>query len=329
MAHFSRVTSAIVAAAAFFATVPAPAGAATIRVPQDAATIQAAVDAAANGDEVRVGPGSWCGATVTKPLDLVGDGRATIVGCASPALFGLLRIGFFLPTTAASGTTIRNFVFDGRGTSNTNLDPLAFAVFARDADQIAVQGNAIFGTIQAITDTRGDGWLVTHNVIDGLSALTCDGFCGGGDGIVFQERTGVSRGRGNTAMFNVITGFIPNGLDEFAMTGILALNQDGVRIANNRIAIPHNPAALAAGEAIEINDHCCGVPVSYLTTINAEITNNDGRSSDFVLVIENDALGGDGNSEGARLRGNLGENDINGVSSSIRNRSVKTLAIYP
>lgn len=306
-----------------------PANAAVIRVPQQAATVQDAVDAASPGDQIRVGPGQWCGATITTPVNLIAEGQATIVGCPAPALFGVLRAGFFLPNGAASGTTIRNFTFDGRGTSNSNLDPLAFAVFARDADNVVVEGNTVLGTIQPITDTRGDGWVVTHNSIVDYSALTCDGFCGGGDAIVFQERTGVSRGRNNSATFNVITGRIPDTLNEFSLTGILALNQDGTQITNNRISIAGNPLAAGTGEAIVITDHCCGVPVGYLTSINSYIVNNDGRGSDFAVVIENDASGGDGNAEGARLRGNFGVNDINGTTSVIKNRSVATLVVFP
>ena len=61
---------------------PAPAAnAAVLRVPSQFATIQAAVDAATAGDEIRVGPGRYCGATITKPVALRGLGGPTIVGC--------------------------------------------------------------------------------------------------------------------------------------------------------------------------------------------------------------------------------------------------------
>src|SRR5690242_9595375 len=102
------------------------ASAATRRVPQDYATIQAAVDAAKPGDHVRVAAGSWCGATVNKPLRLQGS-HAVIVGCAAPTLDGgPLRVGFFL-ASGASGSEIRDFTFDGAGVSNQNTTPLAFA----------------------------------------------------------------------------------------------------------------------------------------------------------------------------------------------------------
>src|SRR6516162_2803500 len=80
---------------------------ATLRVPQDFPTIQLAVNSANSGDTVQVGPGRWCGARITKPLNLVGEG-ATIMGCpaGTPGPVGnVYRTGFFL-NIAASGSSI-------------------------------------------------------------------------------------------------------------------------------------------------------------------------------------------------------------------------------
>lgn len=322
------VPTVLIIAALHFAPSLGAAQPHTLRVPKDFPTIQDAVNAAAPGDQVRVGPGQWCGATINKRLDLLGEGGATIVGCSAPApaLFSLLRIGFFLPNSGASGTTVRHFVFDGRGISNGNLSPLSFAVFARDASNVVVGQNRVLGTIQAITNTRGSGWTVSYNVIEGLTALTCEGFCGGGDGIVFQARPfGAPRGTDNTVIFNVITGAVPDTLNEFSMTGIFVLGQDGTVIKNNRIAIPDNPLAAGAGIGILVTDVCCGLAGGFLTSINSTIVNNDGRASEFAVVIDRDAGGGTGNSVGTILRGNFGVNDINGSSSTVKNRSIKTL----
>jgi len=304
-----------------------------LRVPHDYPTVQDAVDAASPGDQIRVGPGAWCGATVTTRVDLVGEGGATIVGCPAPALFGILRIGFFLPNGGASGTTIRHFVFDGLGVSNAELDPLAFAVFARDADDVVVRQNHVRGSVQAVTNTRGSRWRVEHNVIEGLTAFTCDGFCGGGDAIVFQSRTPTppqpAAATDNVAVSNVVTGRVPDGLDEFSLVGILAIAQNSAIIANNRIAIAGNALAAATGQAIVITDHCCGDGQKYADSINSVIVNNDGRGSQFAVVIEQDLYGGTGNSAGTVLRGNLGLNDINGSAGPVRNRSIHTLIEFP
>jgi len=306
--------------------------AATFFVPEDHATIQLAVDAASPGDKINVGPGQWCGATIDKRLDLFGQGNPTIIGCAgSPNLAGVLRIGFSLPDAGASGTTIRHFVFDGQGASNANFDPLSFAVFARDASDVTIEQNIIAGTIQAITNTGGSGWTVNHNKIQDFSVLACDGtFCGGGVGIVFQERAGTVRQTDNAAMFNQISGVIPDNFDVFSMAGILILGgQDGSIIQKNRIAIPDNLTSSAEGQAIVVTDACCGIPTPFSTAINSTIAKNDGRDSELCLVITLDGGGGTGNTVGTTLRGNLGVNDINAAISDVSNRSIKTLIEFP
>jgi hypothetical protein len=306
--------------------------AATVRVPSDYPTIQDAIDAASAGDVIVVGPGSWCGATITKQIHLRGAGYPVIVGCPTPApsLFNVLRVGFLLPGGSASGTTIRDFVFNGNGVSNSNLDPLAFAIFARDADDVVVQQNHVFGTVQAVTNTRGDGWDVSHNRIEGLTVFTCDGFCGGGDAIVFQERPVLgARGLANSATFNHITGAVPDTLNEFSMVGILAIAQDGAVIRNNHVSIADNPVAQGAGQAIVVTDHCCGLPTGFENSQNSTIVNNDGRGSEFSVVIEIDSANGFSNSLGTVLRGNFGVNDINGSANVVRNRSIHTLVEFP
>lgn len=305
----------------------------TLRVPGDFPTIQAAHDAASPEDQIRVGPGEWCGATITKTVDLFGEGNATIIGCAtSPALAGVLRIGFFFPDASGSGTTIRHFIFDGLGASNANFDPISFAVFARFANNVVIEQNTILGTIQAITNTDGSGWVVNHNNIEDFSVLACDGtFCGGGVGIVFQGRnTAGPRQTDNTAMFNDISGVIPDDFDVFSMAGILVLGaQEGAVLQKNRIAIPDNPTSLAAGQAIVVTDVCCGIPTPFSTAINSTIIKNDGRDSELSVVITLDGGGGMGNTEGTTLRGNFGVNEINEVTSNVSNRSIKTLVEFP
>jgi hypothetical protein len=277
------------------------------RVPEQYPNIQAAVDAAQPGDQVRVARGSWCGATVTKRVKLVGRDGARIVGCVAPVLSTDLRIGFLLPDGQASGTTIRNFTFDGRGVSNTRLTPLAFGIFARQADNVTVADNRVLGTVQAITNTGGSGWHVAGNVVEGLTAFTCDGRCGGGDAIVFQQRdVTLPRASNNVAVRNDIRGSIPDGLDEFSMVGILVLGQEGAVVLANRLAIPANRRAEGDGQGIVVTDHCCGLDTPFATSIHSTIVANDGRRSEFAVVIERDFSGGNGNSEGNFLFANQG-----------------------
>jgi hypothetical protein len=289
------------------------ASASTLRVPQDYASIQAAVDAAQPGDRVRVAPGRWCGATLSKHVRLEGGGLAVISGCPAPTLDGgPLRIGFLLGA-GASGSHIRGFLFDGLGVSNDHTDPLAFAVFARGADDVVVEENVVLGTAQAITNTGGSGWNVEHDTILGLTAFTCDGFCGGGSGIVFQQRaTATPRAMGNSAEHDFVSGSIPDGLDEFDMAGIVIYGQDGATASHNVLAIPRNPAAQGEGEGIEVSDRCCGDATPFDTSINSVIFANDGRASQIAVRVTLDASGGTGNSQGAFIAGNRGVLDIDG-----------------
>jgi hypothetical protein len=290
------------------------ASATTLRVPQDYATIQAAVDAAQPGDRVHVAPGSWCGATVNKKVKLEGHPLATIVGCAAPTLDGgPLRVGFYLGS-GASGSEISHFVFDGSGVSNQNTVPLAFGVFARGADDVVVEHDLVLGTAQAITNSSGSGWQVDWNAILDLTAFTCDGFCGGGDGIVFQQRTaGAPRAVGNSAEHNFVSGKIPDHLDEFGLAGVLIYGQDGATASHNELAIPANSNAKGDGVGVLVSDVCCGEPTAFDTSIDSVIVGNDGRESQVAVRVTRDASGGTGNSQGAYIAHNHGVLDINGV----------------
>ena len=302
---------------------------ATHLVPQDFPTIQDAIDNADPGDIITVGPGDWCGATITKQIELVGVEQPTIIGCpTSPNLAGLLRMGFFLPDGSATGTVIRHFHFDGKGISNANFDPLSFAIFSREADNVIVEHNSIHGTVQAITNTDGSGWTVNHNKIKDFSVFACEGtFCGGGVGIVFQDRhTTGPRQTDNTAMFNHISGVIPDNFDVFSFAGLLILGaQDGSILQNNKIAISDNPTSDAEGQAIVVTDVCCGLPTPFSTAINSTIVKNDGRKSEIAVVITLDSGGGTGNTVGTFLRGNFGINNINSSSTNVTNRSIATI----
>ena len=84
-------------------------------------------------------------------MALNGHGRATIVGCAEgPTLSSGLRAGFILPgardgASAASGSSIEGFVFDGRGIADDNLAPLAVAIIGTFASEIRIERNLILG----------------------------------------------------------------------------------------------------------------------------------------------------------------------------------------
>jgi hypothetical protein len=302
---------------------------ATIRVPQDSQTIQLAVNNANPGDTIRVSPGNWCGARITKPLSLVGEG-ATIIGCppGTPGPVGNPdRIGFFI-TPVASGTSISHFVFDGQGVSDTNRTPLALGIGAQvGTNNVAVDSNRFLGGLGGIQAEQCSGWLVTHNVFDGFTMLS-DGT--GGFAILSEDfQTGPLTG--NAYMHNQMTATVPPGSFSFAsiinevdvpFAGIVIAGHNGTIIANNKISITSN-ASGDAGVGILATD--ATVDGQSSTTTNLVITNNDGRGSQYGLIVTKDQNGGTANTVGATIRGNFGVNLINSSTSNVKNRSIRTL----
>ena len=295
------------------------ASAKVLRVPGKFATIQAAVDAAKDGDEIRVEPGTYCGATIDKRVELVGHGDPRIVGCASGPALGLARVGFFMPglngQNPASGTKIRGFVFDGRGVSSANLAPLAFGIFGRFAQDIEVSHDRFEGTAQAITNTGGDRWRIEHNRIRDLTVLDCSGPCTGGDAIVIQlardevaapggDSAAINRPEDNLVLDNTIDGSPPDGFSAFSMVGILIFSADHTTVLDNQLSLRENPAATAVGQGILVTNTCCGTGTSYLPGArNTILAFNDGRASEVAIVVEGS---GGANTQGLFLFRNRG-----------------------
>jgi hypothetical protein len=310
----------------------APAAAAVIHVPRDSATIQEAVDGAQPGDKILVAPGRHCGAVIGKPVQLLGLGHATIVGCETgPFLAGSVRIGFLLNGSAgsspASGTTIAGFTFDGRGVSNENLTPLAFGVLGRFASHVSVVHNRFLGTGQAITNTAGDYWLISQNSIEGLTVFDCPGLCTGGDGIVIQLARGslaapggaaspANRPEGNAVLGNRISGSIPDGFDAFGMVGVMAFSADKTAILHNTVRLRDNPDAEAPGQGILVTNICCGEPTVFLPGSRwTWAAFNDVDQSEIGIVVEGS---GGQNTEGLVVRHNRGSVVIEGVEQEPR-----------
>lgn len=304
------------------------AGATTLRVPAQYPTIQAAVDAAADGDRIRVGPGRYCGATLTKRVTLEGHGRPHVIGCStSPNVTTDLRAGFFLPggkgVNPASGSVIRGFYFDGRGISNQNLEPLSFGVFARSANDVTVEKNTFAGTVQAVTNTGGDRWLIRSNRIRDLTLLDCTRYCTGGDGIVISLARGgaatpagdadpLNRPEDNVVVGNSIEGQAPDGFSSFSMVGILLLSADHTTLLENRLMLRDNPNASSSGQGILVSNTCCGLGTSFLPGSRfTSLVRNDARRSEEGIVVEGS---GGANTLGLFLHKNRGSTLIEGAN---------------
>jgi hypothetical protein len=322
------VFSALVLALTVFGVTPVSFAQATHRVPQDFPSIQLAVNNANAGDAIRVGPGRWCGARITKTLNLVGEG-ATIKGCppGSPGPVGnFVRRGFFV-NAVASGTTIRDFTFDGKGYSDTNQEPLGLGIQSQFiTNNVVVDNNLFLGGLGGI-EAFGSGWLVTHNVFEGFTILSSGV---GGFGILSEDfQNGPFTG--NAYLYNVIIAVVPPGSFSFAsyitevdvpVVGIAVAGHNGTIIAHNKIAITSNASGDAGVGIVATDSSADGVSS---TDSNLVITDNDGRGSQYGLIITKDQFGGTANTAGATIRGNFGVNLINGSTSNVNNRSRHTL----
>ena len=305
----------------------AQARAAVLRVPRQYPTIQAAIDAASDGDRIRVSAGRYCGAVVSKRVTLSGVGRPRIVGCdTGPTVTTGTRVGFYLPgvkgMNPASGTRIRGFVFDGEGVSNANLAPLSFGVFARFANDVSVTRNRFLGTVQAITNTAGDRWIIENNRIERLTLLDCTKLCTGGDGIVIALARGgigapggdaaaINRPEDNLIARNVVEGTPPDGFALFSMAGVLLLSADHTTVLRNTLRLRDNPAADAVGQGILVSNSCCGLPTALLPGSRfTTVAFNDGRQSEVAVLVEGS---GGTNTEGLVLLRNRGKVVVEGT----------------
>jgi|SRR5579864_1486591 len=291
---------------------------AAIHVPEDFSTIQSAIDAANDGDTIFVREGRWCGATITKKLNLIGGEGTTIIAC--PNNFGPanLKRGF-LVRTAASGSAIRNFTFDGSGFSDTNSTPLALGIGSNlQANNIFVEHNRFVGGLFGV-NVNGTGWTVSNNDFDGFTILSPPN-CTGGAAIA-SANVGPTRFT-NTFTHNRITAAVPDGnlgvcswINEVdvPLAGIVASGQDGTTISDNQISIAAN-SSLDAGAGIIASDRI--LQSILLTDINMLIVNNDARQSEFGVIVTS------GNTQGAVIRDNDGINLIDGITTNATDHSM-------
>jgi hypothetical protein len=228
-----------------------------------------------------------------------------------------MRVGFLLAQdkvrSRASGTRITGLTFDGRGVSETDLNALAFGVFARFADDVVVSRNAFLGTVQAVTNTAGDRWVITSNRISDLRAFGGEGAWGGGVAIAVQaySHDGApggslnprNRPKDNTVADNKVTGKLPDGLDAFSMVGVLVRGADRTVVSRNTVEIGPNPTGRAAGQGVAVSSVGPGEVTVVPGPRGTVVEENDGRGSELAVVVESKGVAA---SEGLELRDNAG-----------------------
>lgn len=152
-------------------------------------TIQEAIDdtGVLDGDTIFVGPGNHFGASITKLVEIKGQGGAVIDD--GPAHSTGQSQGFRL-LAGSDGATISHLTFEvdlaimnGEAVNNVTVDHCTFR-----------------SAVQAISNWSGSGWQISHNVITDL--LTRDG---GGIGILIADYLG-GEVKDNVVSHNKISG---------------------------------------------------------------------------------------------------------------------------
>jgi hypothetical protein len=143
-------------------------------IPRDFATIQDAIDSpdVADGDTIMVGPGTFAGALVDKDVTIMGIGNAVIND--GPAHGSGLIQGFRL-LDGSDGATISHLRFEA------DLDIMN----GEAVDNVTVEHCTFVDAIQAISNWRGNGWVISHNDIIDLRTRN-----GGGIGILIGDYSG-------------------------------------------------------------------------------------------------------------------------------------------
>jgi hypothetical protein len=189
----------------------------------------------------------YCGATIARRVVIEGRG-ATIVACPNnPApIAGLadLQAGIFLQP-GADGSVFEDLRFEGRGVAQDTTRALTFAIFSRNVDNVRVLENRVAGTVQAITDAGGRGWLIESNHVRDLEVFGCDGggLCSGGDAIVVEHvRTGDASADDVSVRQNRLSVLAPPADLIFSVTGIIAVSVERPFIADNDIVMDGSPS---------------------------------------------------------------------------------------
>jgi len=161
------------------------------KVPGDFATINDALVSSdvLPGHTILVGPGNFAGAFVSKSVTIKGVGKAIID--SGPAHGSGLIMGFrFL--AGSDGATISNLAF------TTDLSIMNGAA----VNNVTIDDCTFLNSVQAISNWRGNGWNIHHNVIKDLRTRN-----GGGIGILVGDYLGGTV-KDNQVSHNKISGML-------------------------------------------------------------------------------------------------------------------------
>jgi hypothetical protein len=274
-------------------------------VPGDFATINDAIISSNvhDGDIIKVGPGSFAGAFVTKSLSFEGVGNAVIYTGPLHSS-GTMYMGFRLLT----------------GSGNSSFSHLVFTTDLPIMNGDAVNGVKIshcefINSTQAISNWRGNNWVIEHNTITDLKCKN-----GGGIGILIADFANGTV-QGNKVAHNTISGTLhvhQSDLGGYSGTGIVIYadfryGRTGSSAMKNNF-ITHNTISLTSDKpavvdviAFELTDTRDTPPSNVL--FNNSIGFNDFRGTVNQIAISHAALDNPTND----ISKNLGENRGHGL----------------
>jgi hypothetical protein len=279
------------------------------QVPGDFATIQEAIDSSdvAAGDTILVGPGSFAGAFVTKSVEIKGIGGAIID--TGPAHGSGLIMGFRL-LAGSDGATISHLTF------TTDLSIMNGAA----VNNVAVTHCTFLNSVQAVSNWRGSGWEISHNLIIDLRTR-----CGGGIGILVADYLG-GIVQNNVVSHNQIYGTLHVAAGDcggYDGTGIVlyADFREGAagaqhiqynRVVKNKINLVSDTPIVVGINAIELTE--ADDPNSNTDVIhNNAIGFNDMRGTSSQLLLTPSSLDNPVND----ISRNLGDNRGHGLHPSV------------
>lgn len=160
------------------ALVSTPAVAENLFVPSQFGTIQQAVNAASPGDRILVAAGMHVGASINKPVTILGVGNLTVIfdgpTFVSPPFFFQQGFELFVGA-AADGTKIGDLKIDlstGAVGDIGSLELVQIGIFSSGASGGTVRHVTCIGLSACIDIRNGIEWKITDNTVEGLNATT-------------------------------------------------------------------------------------------------------------------------------------------------------------
>ena len=281
---------------------------AVILVPEDFATIQEAVDAASDGDTIEVGAGNWFGAIVDKAVEIRGKG-GTVINDGPAHGSGLIQ-GFRL-LAGSDGAVISHLTFE------TDLTIMNGAA----VNDVTIEHNTFLNSVQAVSNWRGSGWMISHNDIVDLRTRN-----GGGIGILIADYLGGTV-QNNVVSHNKISGTLHvfdgdgggyNGSGiviyaDFRWGGAGAEAIKNNRVVKNKVSMASDTPVVVDIAAFELTDTRDDVNADpYPVIFDNAIGFNDFRGTALQITLTPVELDDEND-----ISRNLGENRGHGLHPSL------------